>query len=62
MSEKLCPICGQNNACNVEDAKNCWCMNLTIPQSLLDLVPKEHQSCICADCVQNYMKKMKTPL
>lgn len=61
MNEQQCPICGGQNQCNVTEAKNCWCMRVKIPQALLDEVPKDQQSCICTDCVQNYMKKMKTP-
>lgn len=32
-----CPICGESNDCAMEQAEKeqvCWCMSITIPQSL----------------------------
>lgn len=52
MSQQQCPICGGENGCRIEDAKNCWCMKAKIPQHVLDRVPKALQSCICAGCVE----------
>ncbi|MCH7321490.1 cysteine-rich CWC family protein [Solibacillus sp. MA9] len=56
MSENQCPLCQGENACNVEDAQNCWCMTMNIPQQVKDLVPAElkNTSCICAACVEKY--------
>ncbi|WP_274309928.1 cysteine-rich CWC family protein [Solibacillus daqui] len=56
MSENQCPLCQGENACNVEDAQNCWCMTVKIPQHVRELVPEglKNTSCICAACVEKY--------
>ncbi|MEK4699406.1 cysteine-rich CWC family protein [Solibacillus sp. FSL R7-0668] len=63
ISEKQCPICQGNNACNVADAQNCWCMTAKIPQLVKDQVPTElkGKSCICAACVEKYSITNETP-
>ena len=56
MTVDRCPICNGGNACNVEDAKNCWCMKVEIPQQARDIVPEtlKDVSCICQKCAEKY--------
>lgn len=64
-----CPFCKADNRCGYEKEKQgnnkhrlcksqCWCMQLKIPQELLNLLPEEHKqpSCICQNCLENYHK------
>lgn len=54
-----CPLCGQPNACVMEQAKTtgqppgpCWCMNASFSADLLARVPPaaQREACICATC------------
>ena len=38
--------------------ERCWCMDISVPQGLLDLVPSElqNQACICRSCIEKYNK------
>ncbi|BCU75347.1 cysteine-rich CWC family protein [Luteolibacter sp. LG18] len=49
-----CPLCGQNNHCGALLGVRCWCMDVTIPPALLDLVAEEdrRRACICRECVE----------
>lgn len=55
--ECLCPICEENNLCQV-CSTDCWCKDVVIPASLLDLIPKGKQgkSCVCLQCIDRYKK------
>ncbi|MGN7478729.1 cysteine-rich CWC family protein [Solibacillus silvestris] len=59
MNEQQCPICYGTNACNVEDAKNCWCMKVKIPKQLLDKM--DGKSCICQKCIEKYSHVYTSP-
>ena len=52
----VCPICQQDNHCDVQNAQQCWCMTVTIPKELIVQLPKELQGeqCICKQCIMNY--------
>ena len=54
--ESICPICGKNNNCMAHSDEPCWCLNVEIPQELLDLVPKDkkQKACICLKCIQDF--------
>ncbi len=57
ITEKTCPICGQDNNCQ-HGKSDCWCTKVKIPKGLLDLVPddKKGKACICKSCVEKYNK------
>jgi hypothetical protein len=56
MDATICPLCHQSNGCMMDTGERCWCMDVTIPQGLIDLVPPElqRQSCICRSCIEKY--------
>ncbi|WP_272944754.1 cysteine-rich CWC family protein [Gorillibacterium massiliense] len=54
-----CPLCGKANQCGLmtpgsEEA--CWCMKVTFPPEIFELVPPElrDKSCICKDCLDSF--------
>jgi len=55
--EKICPICGKENNCQL-DNKDCWCKHIEIPKYILDMVPedKRGKACICRSCIEKYKK------
>lgn len=56
MTKNICPFCKQDNNCQHNNAKECWCMATEIPESLLKLLPKTKvgKACICKDCITFY--------
>jgi hypothetical protein len=59
MIQEICPLCGADNKCAAvggEEARECWCMRVSIPAELLARVPESllGVSCICRDCVERY--------
>ncbi|WP_428982791.1 cysteine-rich CWC family protein [Paraglaciecola aquimarina] len=50
----ICPFCQNQNACNVASREGCWCFDIKVAKSMLDLVPdkKLNKSCICKECIQ----------
>lgn len=53
MSEKDCPLCGEENRCGVaEGEKECWCMTLNFPEQLLNNA--QTNTCICQTCLDTY--------
>ena len=58
LDDKICPICGKNNNCMAHNDKPCWCLDIKIPQGLLDLIPesKKMKECICLECIQEFKK------
>lgn len=61
-----CPICGENNDCAMERAEKeqvCWCMSISIPQSLLAQVPESMigVSCICRACALRVREDDQAP-
>ncbi|WP_026972705.1 cysteine-rich CWC family protein [Aliagarivorans marinus] len=57
---KRCPLCKQDNHCQVESGA-CWCMQRTIPLDLLSLLPEEQRgvACICPNCVTAFEQDSK---
>ncbi|WP_211747494.1 cysteine-rich CWC family protein [Paenibacillus sp. Marseille-Q4541] len=56
----ICPLCGEANHCAYaagKPAKECWCMNLSIPKQLLAQIPDEQRmkSCVCEACVRAFL-------
>lgn len=55
-SETLCPFCGKDNACKVNEPTPCWCSSYTFPKSILELLPESSKKqCICETCIQLYI-------
>ncbi|MBV1884234.1 MAG: cysteine-rich CWC family protein [Pseudomonadales bacterium] len=54
--ESICPFCQKANRCEIAVSSNCWCQEVQIPASLLELLPMplRDKACICAACVQSY--------
>lgn len=63
MSNKYCPICGEENNCmaGAEEHGNCWCDKEIFPNGVFDLVPVESQKkhCICKNCLSKYIEEQK---
>ena len=59
--QKKCPICGKDNNCKHDET--CWCMEVHIPQELIERIPleKRGQACICRNCVKDFKNKDKKP-
>lgn len=60
MNFHVCPICGLQNECMVEEqATNCWCMTVIVPKALLaQLADKDlNARCICKKCIEQHEKK-----
>lgn len=51
--QKRCPFCQNENRCGANGATPCWCIGLTIPQALLDLLEEKYvdKACICQECI-----------
>ena len=52
----ICPLCQQNNRCDLVAASGCWCMKVNVPQALIARVPVvvKNKSCICNACIAAY--------
>ncbi|AHJ12827.1 MULTISPECIES: cysteine-rich CWC family protein [Sulfurospirillum] len=59
--EKICPLCGERNACQVGTSNQCWCHTIKVPQDLLDKIPQEKKgkACICYLCIKEYLQHQK---
>ncbi|WP_343817236.1 cysteine-rich CWC family protein [Colwellia asteriadis] len=59
VDDKICPLCQQQNSCNVAAMAGCWCMQVKVPQALIDRVPApvKNKSCICNTCIEQYLKE-----
>ncbi len=56
IDKTLCPFCRQPNGCMLHTDERCWCMEVTVPQGLIELVPPalQRQACICRVCIEKY--------
>jgi hypothetical protein len=52
----LCPLCQQNNCCDVASPQGCWCLLEKVPNALIQKVPddKKGQNCICQACIKKF--------
>jgi len=56
--EMRCPLCGGENHCGVaKGEKECWCMTVSIPETLLTTVQREPNICLCSTCIDTYKKE-----
>jgi hypothetical protein len=54
---KQCPICGNDNGCEINENKPCWCLDVLIPRKLIERVEKnKYKSCICKKCIEAFKK------
>jgi hypothetical protein len=53
----ICPLCLQNNACDVSNPLGCWCMQKEIPKALIKKAQALQQEprCICQNCIEQYL-------
>jgi hypothetical protein len=58
--KKICPKCGKDNHCAIENQKNqdrCWCTNIHVStlfiMHLSELYP--NQGCFCQTCLEKEM-------
>lgn len=63
MTNKYCPICGEENKCMAGDAEHgkCWCDKEAFPKGIFELVPEEslRKHCICKKCLEKFREKEK---
>jgi len=57
-NEASCPFCKSLNLCKAKNDKPCWCVNVEIPNQLIDLVPDhlQRKSCICQACINTFIE------
>jgi hypothetical protein len=58
---KLCPKCGKENHCAIENQKNhhtCWCMKIKVKDSVKSLISEKYknQGCLCQTCLEDEIK------
>ncbi|MGJ8582365.1 MAG: cysteine-rich CWC family protein, partial [Psychromonas sp.] len=51
-----CPLCLQDNSCDVKAKKGCWCSQIEVPAGLLDLLDDnmKNKQCICHVCISRF--------
>ncbi|MCF6265639.1 MAG: cysteine-rich CWC family protein [Desulfuromusa sp.] len=56
IDETICPLCWRGNGCMAHSDSRCWCVDLTVPHALIDLVPEAQQghACICRACIEEF--------
>ncbi|MCP3907017.1 MAG: cysteine-rich CWC family protein [Oceanicoccus sp.] len=57
-AQQSCPICGEANGCaiaNNAEASNCWCMEVNIPEELIEQANQrgDMKRCICQACAES---------
>ena len=57
MNEQICPLCLQENLCDISARQGCWCYKVEVPQGLIDLLaePIKGKQCICNVCINRYI-------
>ena len=58
IDENLCVFCAAGNNCMAQSSQACWCLRITIPRELLDLIPdaKKRKACICLTCIKAFKR------
>lgn len=61
LDDRLCPLCQQENHCQLDKASSCWCMQAEIPEQLTAKVPEQLKGkvCICQNCQRTFIAKHK---
>ena len=52
----FCPICENDNLCDVNNEKGCWCANINVPTELINTLTDQPQNkrCICQACIEKF--------
>jgi len=52
----LCPICENDNYCEIDSEKECWCLSTEFPKNLFDALAdnEKNQRCICQACIEKF--------
>ncbi|WP_448564754.1 cysteine-rich CWC family protein [Thalassotalea ganghwensis] len=52
----ICPLCQQDNQCQLNEKHPCWCTKEVVSKALIDKVAKEKQGkvCICLACIRKF--------
>jgi hypothetical protein len=63
LTNKYCPICGEENECmaGAGEHGSCWCDKEEFPNEIFELVPLEsrRKHCICKKCLNKYKEEQK---
>jgi hypothetical protein len=63
LTNKYCPLCGEENKCmaGAGEQGNCWCNDQLFPNGIFDLLPAESRKkhCICIKCLNTYREENK---
>ena len=56
IDETICPLCREENGCMAHSDSRCWCVDVKVPQALIDLVPEalQRKACICRSCIEEF--------
>ncbi|WP_082606379.1 MULTISPECIES: cysteine-rich CWC family protein [Colwellia] len=57
--DSICPLCQQNNRCDVNANSGCWCMNSQVAEALLAKIPTHLRniSCVCNACIRGHLQQ-----
>jgi len=52
----ICPVCQNNNSCDVKNDAGCWCMTADVPTELIDSLnsSEKDKRCICQACIEKF--------
>jgi len=48
--QETCPRCGAKFVCG--KSGKCWCYNITVPLSILEIIEDKFDACLCPDCLK----------
>ena len=51
-----CPICENQNLCDVNNENGCWCFDQPVPPGLIKSLPSKEKDkrCICQACIEKF--------
>ncbi len=54
--QSFCPICENDNLCDVDNEKGCWCISTEIPKYLINTLAnnEKNKRCICQACIEKF--------
>lgn len=52
VEKEVCPRCGKSFECG--KSGKCWCYELDVPNSILEKIEKDYDSCLCPDCLKEF--------
>ncbi|MCJ8319735.1 MAG: cysteine-rich CWC family protein [Colwellia sp.] len=56
IEKALCPVCQNNNNCDVKNNAGCWCMTIDVPAALIESLKSSDKDkrCICQACIEKF--------